>query len=107
MKTLPESVDSEYEVQMTKACEKLFKKLSRKEQEAIDKRISEIRKAPSSGSNLDDPALKGLLHTHARGSSSNILVIWSTEEKPKKRIIIEGVGPHKIIDWLKRRRKIL
>jgi hypothetical protein len=85
---------------MTHACEKLFKKLSHAEQTAIDKRIAEIKTDPSCGDSFRDPALKGLLHTHARGSSSNLLIAWSKEEVPKKRIVVEGVGRHEIIDWL-------
>ena len=104
---MPESADSDYEVQMTKACEKLFKKLPKKQQEWVHKKILEIRKAPSYGYGFRDPSLKGLLHTHARGSASNLLVVWSKQENLKKKIIIEGVGPHKIIDWLIKRRKIL
>jgi len=103
---LPESADLDYEVEMTKACEKLFKKLPKKQQEWVHKRILEIRKAPSDGYGFRAPLLKGLLHTHARGSASNLLVIWSKQDNPKK-IIIEGVGSHKIIDWLTKRRRIL
>lgn len=105
MKTLPESADSKYKSVMTKACEKLFKKLPRKQQEWVHKKISEIRKDPTCGDKFSDPDLKGLLHTHARGSASNVLVVWSTQQTPKKRIIIEGVGSHKMLDWLRRRRK--
>lgn len=75
------------------------------QQKAIDKRITDIRRAPSQGDNLQGQILKGLLHTHVRGRSSNLLVIWSHEENPKK-ITIEAVGPHKIIAWLERQKKI-
>jgi len=105
MKILPESADSEYKAEMTKACEKLFKKLPKRQQEWIDKRISEICKDPSCGHGFSDPFLKGLFHTHARGSASNVLVIWSKQKDPIKKIIIEGVGRHKILNWLTKRRK--
>jgi len=105
MKILPESADSDYEPEMTKACEKVFKKLHKPDQIAIDKKIEELCKDPTCGDNFRDPALKGVLHTHVRGSSGNLLVAWSKEEKPKKKIIIEGVGGHKIIDWLIEQRK--
>lgn len=105
MKTLPESADSKYKAVMTKACEKLLKKLPRNQQEWVHKRILEIEREPASGDKFRDPALKGLLHTHARGSASNVLVVWSTQQSPKCTVIIEGVGPHKILDWLIRRRK--
>lgn len=102
---LPENADSEnkYEVEMTKACEKLFKKLTKREQKAVDERISDIQMNPSQGDYLHDKDLKGLLHTHARGKSSNLIIIWSVEKKFKK-IIVEAVGPHKIIEWLTRRK---
>ena len=89
---------------MTKPCEKLFKKLPRRQQEWVHKRILEICKDPTCGYKFRDPILKGLLHTHARGSASNLLVVWSTRENLEK-IIVEGVGPHKILEWLMRRRK--
>lgn len=103
---MPESADSEYKAEMTRACEKLFKKLPKKQQEWIDKRISEICKDPSCGHGFSDPFLKGLLHTHARGSASNLLVVWSKQDNPKK-ITVEGVGSHKILKWLTKRRKLL
>jgi hypothetical protein len=90
---------------MTKACEKLFKKLPHLDQVAVDKKIKELCKDPTCGDNFRDPVLKGLLHTHVRGSSSNLLVAWSKDEKPKKKIIIEGVGGHKMVDWLIQQRR--
>ena len=98
--------DNDYEVEMTWACEKLFIKLTRREQQAVDSRISDICQDPSQGEYLEGRYLDGLLHTHASGKSSNLLVIWSYDDNPK-RIVIEGVGPHKVIDWLARQKKIL
>jgi len=91
---------------MTKACEKLFNKLSMVEQKAVLERIEDIKRDPSSGTKLQDKDLEGSLHTHCRGKRSNLLIIWSHDQK-SKRIWIEAVGPHKIIDWLARRKKIL
>jgi mRNA-degrading endonuclease RelE of RelBE toxin-antitoxin system len=90
---------------MTKPCEKLFKKLPRTQQEWVHKRILEICEDPTCGDKLRDPLLKGLLHTHARGSASNLLIVWSTEEKPEKTVVIEGVGDHKVLDFLAQRRR--
>ena len=98
--------DDDCAVEMTKACEKLFKNLSRSQQIAVDERIVDIRQNPSQGSHLQGQTLKGLLHAHVRGKSSNLLVVWSYLEEPGK-IVVEAVGPHKVIDWLERRRSIL
>ncbi len=100
----PESVVSAYNAVMTKACEKLFKKLPRNEQESIKNRVLEICRDPFCGDKFHDPSLKGLLHTHARGSSSNLMVIWSVQEEPEKRVILEGVGSHKMLDKIQLRR---
>lgn len=102
---MPESVDSDYEVEMTDTCGDMFKKLSRREQEAIDKKILEIQKDPSCGDYFDGVELKGVLHTHVLGRSSDCLVAWSKQEKPKKKIIIESVGSHDNIERLKRLRR--
>ena len=98
-------MDSGYEVEMTDACTGMFKKLSRREQEAVDKRISEIQKDPSCGDHFSGVELKGVLHTHALGRSNDCVVAWSKQEKPKKKIIIESVGSHDNIEWLKRVRR--
>ena len=100
MKMLPKNVASEYEVEITHTCGKMLKKLSRFEQTAVDERINEIKANPSCGDSFKDPSLKGLLHTHARGRSSNLIIAWSTKEVPKKKILIEGVGGHDMLKWL-------
>lgn len=89
---LSESADSLYEAVMTKACEKLFQKLPRNQQEWIRDRVREICRCPSQGETFHDEFMKGLLHTHAGSRVSNVLVIWSIKEKPKKLVVIEGVG---------------
>jgi mRNA-degrading endonuclease RelE of RelBE toxin-antitoxin system len=102
---LPESADSDYEVEMTDTCERMFRKLTRGEQEAIDGKISEIRKDPSCGDYFNGSELKGVLHTHVLGRSSDCLVAWSKQENPRKKIIVEAVGSHDNIERLKRLRR--
>ena len=102
---MPESADSDYEVEMTDTCAEFFKKLPHKEQEATDKKIAEVKKDPSCGDYFSEPELKGVLHTHVFGRSSDSVVAWSKQEKPKKKIIIESVGSHDNIDRLKRLRR--
>ena len=102
---MPESADSDYEVEMTNTCEDMLKKLNRREQEAIDKKILEIQKDPSCGDYFSGVELKGVLHTHVLGRSSDCLVAWSKQEKPKKKITIESVGSHDNIERLKRLRR--
>ena len=89
---------------MTKPCEKLFKKLPRNQQEWVRKRIHEICKKPSNGDKFRDPSMKGLLHTHARGSASNLLLVWSTQKNPEKLVVVEAVGSHKKLDSMQLRR---
>jgi mRNA-degrading endonuclease RelE of RelBE toxin-antitoxin system len=89
---------------MTRACEKLFKKLPRNQQEAIKNRILEICKEPFCGDKFRDASMQGLLHTHARGSASDLLVIWSVQDNPEKQIVVEGVGHHKMLDKMQLRR---
>lgn len=100
-----ESADSDYDVKMTEVCEKFFRKLTPREQQAIDKRIAEIKKEPSCGDNFSGPELRGVLHTHVLGRSSNCEVAWSVQETPKKLITIEAVGSHDNIEKLKRLRR--
>jgi len=100
----PESADSTFKSVMTEACEKLFRKLPRGQQEAIKARVVEICKEPFSGDKFRDASLKGLLHTHARGSASNLLIIWSVKENVEKLVIIEGVGSHKMLEKMQLRR---
>jgi mRNA-degrading endonuclease RelE of RelBE toxin-antitoxin system len=102
---LPESADSEYDVEMTRTCEDMFKKLSSRERDAIHKRILELKKDPSCGDYFDGPELKGVLHSHVLGRSSDCLIAWSKQEKPKRKIIIEAVGSHDNIERLKRLRR--
>lgn len=102
---MPENADSLYEAVMTKACEKLFKKLPRNQQEWIRDRVREICKHPKQGEKFEDEFMKGLLHTHAGSRVSNVLVIWSVQEKPKKQVIIEGVGSHRMLADMQRRRR--
>ena len=102
---MPESADSNYEVEMTNTCEDFFKKLSRREQEATHKKILEIQKDPSCGDYFSAPELRGVLHTHVFGRSSDCIVAWSKQEKPTKKIIIESVGSHDNIERLKRLRR--
>lgn len=90
---------------MTQTCEDFFKNLTRREQEGTHKKIQEIRKDPSCGDYFSDPELKGLLHTHVFGRSSDHIVAWSKQEKPTKKIIIESVGSHDNIERLKRLRR--
>ena len=98
-------MDSDYEVEMTRVCEGMFKKLNRREQEAVDKKILEIQKDPSCGDYFNGAELKGVLHTHVLGRSSDCVVAWSKQEKPKRKITIESVGSHDNIERLKRLRR--
>ncbi len=104
-KTLRESAGSDYEVEMTDACEAFFRKLTRREQEGVDRKIAEIKKDPSCGDYFSAPELRGVLHTHVFGSSSDCVVAWSKQERPERKIIIEAVGSHDNIDKLKRLRR--
>jgi hypothetical protein len=102
---LRESADLDYDVEITDVCGDFFKTLTHREQEAIDKKIAEIKLDPSCGDYFTEPELRGVLHTHVLGNSSNCVVAWSKQEKPKRKIIIEAVGSHDNIDKLKRLRR--
>jgi mRNA-degrading endonuclease RelE of RelBE toxin-antitoxin system len=101
---LPESAVSNYEAVMTKACEKLFKKLPRNQQVWIKEKVAEICKQPRIGLKFQDASMSGLLHDHVGSHSSNLLVVWSVKEL-EKLVVIEGVGPHSMVDDMQRRRK--
>jgi len=49
--------------------------------------------------------MKGLLHTHVGSKVSNLLIVWSVKENPEKLVVVEGVGPHRMLDDMQRRRK--
>lgn len=63
---------------------KLLKKLNKKEQKAIHERIFDIKRDPFQGRYLQGKNFDDQSHTHARGKSSNLLVIWSVKETQRE-----------------------
>jgi mRNA-degrading endonuclease RelE of RelBE toxin-antitoxin system len=101
---LPESATSNYISLMTHACEKIFKKLPRNQQEDIKAKISEVCANPYSvGHKLLDASMVGFRHDHAGNIKNNVLVVWSIEEE-KKTVWIESVGSHKNMENLQSQR---
>lgn len=89
---------------MTKPCEKLFDKLPRNQQIAIKEKVALICKDPNIGYKLKDVSMQGLRHDHIGSNASNVLVVWSVDEK-KNLVIVEGVGSHHMMENLQNQRK--